>query len=178
MNQLQINELYELHRNEIVNPNNFFSTFKDWQSEYRDIDFQDNVNLNAVLPLLNKCNSLFYPGAGYDFSTLRFFMEMSAVKDYYYCDYINYDITGKTNLLNSKLSINDFGGMNEYCLQNLKPTEYFYCTTKDSHINSFGNIFFYENVYRKWFIDWNIFENKKYKKSKEITFISKKSQKA
>ena len=49
---------------------------------------------------LSECNSLYYPGAFHDFSTLQFFMENSGVKDFYYCDYLNLDIN-PYNLLNA-----------------------------------------------------------------------------
>lgn len=38
---------------------------------------------------LKKCKSLFYPGAGSDYSTLQFFMENSGVTHFYYTDYWN-----------------------------------------------------------------------------------------
>jgi len=46
------------------------------------------------MQLLNyKLNTLYYPGAGYDFSTLKYFMENSRITKYYFCDYMNFEIT-------------------------------------------------------------------------------------
>ena len=41
---------------------------------------------------LASCQTLFYPGAEYDFSTLQFFMENSGITDFYYTDYMNQHI--------------------------------------------------------------------------------------
>jgi hypothetical protein len=41
----------------------------------------------------NRSKSLYYPGAGYDFSTLRHFITRTRVDCFYYCDYMNYEIT-------------------------------------------------------------------------------------
>jgi len=37
--------------------------------------------------------TLYYPGAGFDFETLKYFIENSTVKKFYYCDYMNFEIT-------------------------------------------------------------------------------------
>ena len=99
-------EVYQSFNNQDINWESFFTKWKDWESEYRSNEFQSNVHLNFAMPELKKCRTLFYPGAGYDFSTLKFFMEMSSVKDYYYCDYMNYDITPESvfHLLKHQLS--------------------------------------------------------------------------
>jgi hypothetical protein len=51
-----------------------------------------------TLSALSECTTLFYPGAGYDFSTIQFFMENSNVKNFYYSDYMNLDINSETVL--------------------------------------------------------------------------------
>ncbi len=38
---------------------------------------------------LYNLKSLYYPGAGTDFSTIGYFIENSSVKTFYYCDYLN-----------------------------------------------------------------------------------------
>jgi hypothetical protein len=47
--------------------------------------------MTRVVPRRNPTtkNNLFYPGAGYDFSTLLYFMCHSDITNFYYCDYYN-----------------------------------------------------------------------------------------
>ena len=104
----------------------------------------------------------------------KLYDRVKAIEDYLY--YEEYSLFGKTNLLNTSNSKGEFGGINEYCLQNLNVDEHFYCSKTDSHINSFGNLFFYENVYRTWFLKWKIFKTKEYQKENKLDFISKKAQ--
>jgi hypothetical protein len=47
---------------------------------------------SSTMKELVKCKSLYYPGAYHDFSTMQFFMENSAVSDFYYADYMNKEI--------------------------------------------------------------------------------------
>ena len=37
----------------------------------------------------NDIKSLYYPGAGRDFSTIAFFIQNSSIERFYYCDYLN-----------------------------------------------------------------------------------------
>lgn len=70
-----------------------------------------------------RLKTLYYPGAGFDFSTLKYWMENSNIKQFYYCDYMNYDITKFSILQNL---IEEFGEY-EYIIQHiadLRP-EYF-----------------------------------------------------
>ena len=109
MTQQQLFELYDLCRNDNLNHDEFFKPWNLWESNYRDHEFQKSVYLDAALIELNGCKSLFYPGAGYDFSTLKFFMEMSAVKNYYYCDYMNDEITNISVFENLVNQLSPFG---------------------------------------------------------------------
>jgi hypothetical protein len=36
-----------------------------------------------------KIKTLYYPGAGYDFSTIQYFVQNTGVEKFYYCDYLN-----------------------------------------------------------------------------------------
>ena len=49
-----------------------------------------------TLSSLSKCKTLFYPGAGYDFSTIQFFIENSNINNFYYADYMNLEIHNET----------------------------------------------------------------------------------
>lgn len=49
-----------------------------------------------TLSSLSKCKTLFYPGAGYDFSTIEFFIENSNINNFYYADYFNLEINNET----------------------------------------------------------------------------------
>jgi hypothetical protein len=109
MNQQQLFELHEQHHRLNINWDEFFKPYRDWESEYRDKEFKRQTNLVNAIPELKKCKTLLYPGAGYDFSTLRFFMEVSGVKDYYYCDYMNYDITDNSVYNNLVEQLSTYG---------------------------------------------------------------------
>jgi hypothetical protein len=36
-----------------------------------------------------KIKSLYYPGAGYDFSTIKYFVQNTSIEKFYFCDYLN-----------------------------------------------------------------------------------------
>ena len=57
-----------------------------------------------------KCKTLYYPGAYYDFTTLKYFLENSLIQDFYYCDYMNYELNeiNIINELNEQLSSNSY----------------------------------------------------------------------
>jgi hypothetical protein len=57
-----------------------------------------------------KCKTLFYPGAFNDFTTLGYFLENSIVKDFYYCDYLNYELNEVKIIdnLNNQLPSSDY----------------------------------------------------------------------
>jgi hypothetical protein len=70
-----------------------------------------------------RLKTLYYPGAGYDFSTLKYWMENSNIKQFYYCDYMNYDITEFSILQKLREEFREY----EYTIQHiadLRP-EYF-----------------------------------------------------
>jgi len=56
------------------------------------------------------CKTLYYPGAYTDFTTLKYFIENSMVKKFYYCDYMN-DELNEQKLLDN---INDQLASSEY----------------------------------------------------------------
>jgi hypothetical protein len=63
----------------------------------------------------------------------------------------------KKERINAALVYGDeIGGMTEYCRKNLQPEDYYYCSINDAHLNSFGNNFFYNQIYRKWLYEWGI----------------------
>ena len=57
-----------------------------------------------------RCKTLYYPGAYNDFTTLKYFLENSIVKDFYYCDYLNYELNEVKIIdnLNTQLSSSDY----------------------------------------------------------------------
>ncbi len=66
----------------------------------------------------------------------------------------------------------EFGGMTEYCRKNLGSEDYYYCSITDAHLNSFGNNLFYNNIYRKWLVEWNIFDKENISlKNKEFKLL-------
>ena len=70
--------------------------------------------------LTSNLKTLYYPGAGFDFSTLKYFMENSTVKKYYYCDYMNFDITPERLLeeINMYFHLSDYRVIH---IANLRP---------------------------------------------------------
>ncbi len=44
------------------------------------------------MTIKNKIKTLYYPGAGIDFSTIVYFIENSSIETFYYSDYLNRDI--------------------------------------------------------------------------------------
>lgn len=66
----------------------------------------------------------------------------------------------------------EFGGMTEYCRKNLGPEDYYYCSITDAHLNSFGNNLFYNNIYRKWLVEWGVVDSENVSlKNKEFKFL-------
>jgi hypothetical protein len=56
------------------------------------------------------CKTLYYPGAYNDFTTLKYFLENSMVKDIYYCDYMNDELNEVKIIdnLNNQLSSSEY----------------------------------------------------------------------
>lgn len=100
---------------------------------------------------LSNCKSLYYPGAGYDFSTLQFFMENSGVNNFYYSDYMNIDIKHDTVLDEIKKWFLKF----DYELENA-------ISIRPSHFKQ-----------RNWNNFWHPNENARFGSNTEYSFISK-----
>jgi hypothetical protein len=55
-----------------------------------------------------KIKTLFYPGAGNDFSTIKYFVENSNIEKFYFCDYLNDQITPENVLEELRFQLHTF----------------------------------------------------------------------
>lgn len=89
-------EIYEKNKDSIKDKEQFFLEWRKQHKEFLERAGHSPLPSTSFLNELNYCKTVFYPGCGYDFTSLLLFANWGCISTFYFCDYSNREITEET----------------------------------------------------------------------------------